>query len=89
MTPKLSEDQREALRARSGGPVPVEDDQTHKLYVIVDQDLHARAMRALQAQEDVAAIQAGIQDMEAGRFIPLEDADADIRKALGFPPRRR
>ena len=89
MTPKLSEDQREALRARSGGPVPVEDDQTHTLYVIVDQELHNRAMEALRQQEDLAAIRAGIDDMEAGRFVSLEEADADIRKNLGFPSRRQ
>jgi predicted transcriptional regulator len=88
MTPKLSEPQREALRDRQGGVLPVVDDETKKRYVIVEEDLHARAMRALQAQEDIDAIQAGIKDMEAGRFVSLQETDAEIRKALRFHPQR-
>jgi hypothetical protein len=87
MTPKLSEDQRRALIERPSGPVQVEDDQTHKVYVLVDLELHERAMEALRQQDDLAAIQAGIDDMEAGRIVPLEQADAEIRKDLGFAPR--
>ncbi len=45
------------------------------------------ALRALAERNDeVAAIQAGIEDMEAGRVIPLREADAEIRKRLGFAP---
>jgi predicted transcriptional regulator len=44
-------------------------------------------MQALRQQEDLAAIQAGIEDLEAGRFVTLEAADADIRGKLGFVPR--
>jgi predicted transcriptional regulator len=65
----------------------VEDDQTRKQYVLIDQDLHARAMQALRQQEDLAAIQGGIEDLEAGRFVTLEAADAEIRSKLGFGPR--
>jgi hypothetical protein len=35
MTPKLTPEQREALD-RSGGPVLVEDDETHRLSFLVD-----------------------------------------------------
>ena len=87
MTPKLSEDQRRALSERPCGPVQVEDDQTHKFYVLVDLQLHERAMEALRQQDDLAAIQAGIDDMEAGRIVTLEEADAEIRKDVGFTPR--
>jgi len=65
----------------------VEDDHTHKVYVLVDLQLHERAMEALRQQDDLAAIQSGIEDMEAGRIVPLEQADAEIRKDLGFAPR--
>ena len=88
MTPKLSEEQRRVLTAQNGRPVPVEDDQTHKIYVLVDEDLHRRAMQALQEQEDLAAVREGIEQMEAGLGQPLEQADAEIRSELGFPPRR-
>lgn len=87
MMTKLSEDQRRALRDCPEGPVCIEDEQTRKQYVLVDQDLHARAMHALRQQEDLAAIQAGIEDLEAGRFVTLETADAEIRGKLGFAPR--
>ena len=87
MTPKVSEDQRRALSERPSGPVHVEDDHTHKVYVLVDLQLHERAMEALRQQDDLAAIQSGIEDMEAGRIVPLEQADAEIRKDLGFAPR--
>jgi hypothetical protein len=38
-------------------------------------------------QEDLAAIQGGIEDLEAGQFVTFESADAEIRRKLGFGPR--
>jgi predicted transcriptional regulator len=87
MTPKLSADQRQALRDRPQGPVAVEDDETHQVYVIVDQHWHQRAAEALRQQEDIAAIREGIEDMEAGRVVPFEETDARMRAKLGLPPR--
>jgi len=75
------------LAALQGRPVPAEDEQTREVYFIYPENLHQRAMRALEEQEDLAAIRRGIEDMEAGRLIPLEEADAQIRQELGFPPR--
>jgi hypothetical protein len=49
MTPKLSEDQRQALRDHPGGPIPMEDEQTQQRYVLVDQGLHDRALEMLEA----------------------------------------
>lgn len=37
---------------------------------------------------DLAAIRAGIDDMEAGRVTPIAEADVLMRKRLGFPPKR-
>jgi predicted DNA-binding antitoxin AbrB/MazE fold protein len=37
--------------------------------------------------EHLAAIQAGIDDMEAGRVVAFEDIDARIRAKLGLPQR--
>jgi Arc/MetJ-type ribon-helix-helix transcriptional regulator len=40
-----------------------------------------RALAALQQrEEDLAAIRAGIADMEAGRMRPLAEFDAEFRK---------
>lgn len=45
-----------------------------------------RAMALLRREEEIAAIQAGIDEMEAGRGRPWEEVDADIRAKLGFKP---
>ena len=37
--------------------------------------------------EDLAAIRAGIDDMEAGHVVTFEDVDARIRAKLGLPRR--
>jgi predicted transcriptional regulator len=84
---KLSDDQRQALRDHPNGPIPIEDEETRKVYVLVDAATHERAIQALSQQEDVAAIQAGIDDMQAGRVATLEEVDARIRAKLGIPPR--
>src|SRR4051794_6899047 len=38
MTPKLTEDMREALSRKTGGPIEVEDDRTQKVYVLVERE---------------------------------------------------
>jgi Arc/MetJ-type ribon-helix-helix transcriptional regulator len=51
-------------------------------------DVLREAMRALILHdEEVAAIRAGIEDMEAGRTRPFEEADAAIRRRFGFKDR--
>ncbi len=44
-------------------------------------------MESLRQQEDLAAIQTGADDMEAGRVVPFDEIDARIRNKLGIPPR--
>jgi putative addiction module CopG family antidote len=56
------------------------------LYQSVDDVLFA-AMRALNEEEQtIAAIAEGFEDFEAGRFQPLEQADAEFRRKHGIPP---
>jgi predicted transcriptional regulator len=42
------------------------------------------ALSALEYRRNVAAIAEGIADMEAGRYRPFEEVDAEIRKKFGF-----
>ena len=77
MTPKLTPEQREALD-HSDGPVPVEDEQTHRVYFLVDPS----TLNTLEQQEDLSAIREGIADMEAGRVVTLDELDARIGARL-------
>ncbi len=87
MTAKLSVDQQKAVDAHGGLLVKVEHPGTHQIYVIVDSDTHERAMRALQEQEDLAAIGRGLDDRAHGREQSLAEVDAEIREEFGFPAR--
>ncbi len=53
-------------------------------YASEDEVLRA-AICALQSRdEEIASIQAGINDMEAGHIRPFEEVDAEIRRQFGF-----
>ncbi len=86
MTAKLSEELQKAIDTQGGTPVEVEDPQTHKKYVLIEQSVHERAMKALQQQENIAAIHAGIDAAEQGRVSTLDEVDARIRKKFGLNP---
>ncbi|MCA9120970.1 MAG: hypothetical protein H6822_31210 [Planctomycetaceae bacterium] len=81
MTPKLNQELTDALHA-SESPLSVVDPTTNQLYIIVDQATHQQAMAALQRQQSVAAIQEGIDDMEAGRMQPAAEAQRHGREEL-------
>jgi predicted transcriptional regulator len=79
MTPKLTDEQRQAL-CDSNGPVAIEDDQTQRIYFLVDEP----TLRTLRQQSDLAAIREGIADLEAGRVAPLDEVMARIRMNPGI-----
>jgi predicted transcriptional regulator len=81
MTPKLTDEQREALNLDGGNPVPVEDEQTHQLYFLVDRT----TLETLRHDADHEAIRQGIADMENGRVLTLEELDARIQTKLRRP----
>jgi predicted transcriptional regulator len=55
-------------------------------YDTVD-DVLRHALSALEReQQEIAAIQEGINDMESGRYRTLEEVDAEIRKRHSFAP---
>ena len=88
MKAPLSDEQRQALHQQPEG-IEVEDIETRKVYFLTDANLHRRAMDALRRQEDHDAIQAGIDDMEAGRVAPYEEVSrrlhAHLREKYGLP----
>ena len=77
MTPKLTPEQRDALD-HSDGPVPVEDEKTHRVYFLID----GSTLNTLQQQDDLLAIREGIADMEGGRVVTLDQLDARIRARI-------
>jgi hypothetical protein len=87
MAAKLTREQREAVR-QEGGPVAVEDDETQARYFLIDEELHQRAMEALEERDARRAIRVGIDDLEAGRVVPFAEIDARLRQKLGLPARQ-
>lgn len=79
MMPKLTAEQRAALSGHLG-PLPIEDEQTQRVFFLLDQVTFDN----LQREADRAAIRDGIADMEAGRLLTLEQLDARIRAKLGL-----
>lgn len=86
-TTKITEEQRAALQAAEGC-IEVVDETTQRRYVLMDASEHRLAMLALKEQETHEAIQAGIDDLEAGRVVPFVEIDARIRARLGLPQRK-
>lgn len=85
MITQLSDEQQRALLLSPEG-IEVRDQDTQKVYVFSDADLHRRAMQALKRQQERDSIQAGIDDMEAGRVLPIEQADQQIRDSWDSAP---
>jgi predicted transcriptional regulator len=83
MVTKITPEQRDAL-GRNQGPVLVEDDETHRLYYLVDEP----TFDLLERQKDIDAIREGIADMEAGRLVTLDELDARIRSRLSMASRQ-
>ena len=81
MTPKLNAELSNALQI-SEGELEVIDPATNRTYVVVEQAVLARAKAVLerQEQEDLAAVKRGLQDVEAGRTMPLDEAFDSIRQ---------
>ncbi len=81
MSPKLSTELSDALQA-SKGELEFIDPATNRTYVVVEQAVLARAKAVLERQEqdDLAAIKRGLEDVEAGRTMPLDEASDSIRQ---------
>ncbi|HUG71069.1 MAG TPA: hypothetical protein VMM76_25190 [Pirellulaceae bacterium] len=83
MTPKpLTPDLAEALRAAGGEPLAVIDPASQHVYLVVDQAVHERAMNALRYQETVESIRPGVDGMQQGSGITLEESQRRTEKAI-------
>ena len=63
--PQLTPEQRQAIAASGGLPVQVEDPDTHKLYVLVEQPQHI----SIDAEYIRDALTRGIEALEAGERV--------------------
>ncbi|MFN0196554.1 MAG: hypothetical protein ACKVT0_07400 [Planctomycetaceae bacterium] len=86
MIAKLSKELTDALHATGDSELEVVDPVTQRTYILVDSDVHRRAMDALRRQQDQDAIAEGLAQMEAGQGKPLDEAFADMRSGLGLRP---
>ena len=78
MTPKLSEEQRQAIVDCQGRPVEVEDDRTQRVYVLVARDEFHRLMEDKLCRE----LQIAFDQADAG-----DVGDWDIAEMLREAPR--
>ena len=86
MAAKLTKEITDALHSAEGD-VRVVDPTTQRVYVLVDDETHSRAMQALREQEDWNSIQRGVAQADAGEGMSLDEADQKLRSQLGFPAR--
>lgn len=79
MRPKLSDEQRQAIQSTHDGPVEVEDDPTHRVYVIVARDEFHQLVEDQLRQK----LQIGFDQADAGNI-----GDWDIETLLTEARRR-
>lgn len=88
MAPRISDELQEAADAQVDRHVVVEHECTQKVYYLYTGELHLRATRAMQAEDDNQANAEGLRELESGQGRPLHEVDADMRKEFGLPPGR-
>lgn len=71
MASKITKQQRDDLHASHGQPVPVEDDEGHKVYYLVAADYLHTSREQLQT-----LIQEGINS----NHIPVDQAEAELQR---------
>ena len=79
----LTEEQKVALQQNPDG-VSCEDTTTRRVYFLVEEQIHRRAMQALKQQQDLEAIRRGVAQMEAGGGTSLRETREQLAQELGF-----
>lgn len=80
---KLTDEQIAAVQQSPNG-VSCEDTTTHRVYFLVDEQVHRRAMQALKQHLDLEAIRKGVAQMDAGGGTLLQDARQQLAQEFGF-----
>ena len=78
--PKEITDKLHAAR----GELRVTDPSTDRVYVLIDDETHRRAMNALKLQEDWEAIQEGAAQADRGETVSVDEARAKLEQQFGF-----
>jgi len=81
----LSKELTEALHASGDHPLEAVDPETLRTYLIVDSEVHRRAMEALKRQQVREAIAEGLSELNSGQGKSIEEAFSDLRSRIGFP----
>lgn len=76
MTPKLTDEQRLALQASPGKPLRVEDEQTHKVYLVVSEETLPKLWEDYIRRE----VRKGLDAIDRGE---VEDWDIESIKGEG------
>lgn len=85
MTPNLPKELSDALHSSSDSKsLEIVDPSDNRIYFIVDDETHKKAMQALREQEDLEAIQEGIDQANRGETMPIEEFDARMRSKHDF-----
>ncbi len=83
MTP-LPTNITEAIRAGKTADLRFVDPDTQKVYFLLDDETHRRAMDANRQQDDWDAIQEGVAQSKRGMSISADELKAQIRNEFGF-----
>ena len=80
MTPKLTEEMREALGRQPGGPIEIQDDETNAVYVLVARETFDKLVDDTLRQ----ALRVGLDQSDRGESAPL-DVEAFLAEAHRRP----
>jgi hypothetical protein len=78
MTFYLTPEQASALHAGGNAPMQLVDPQTQRVYYVIDSSFLAE----LEQHANLEAIREGVDDIRAGRTLPIDDARIADRAAL-------
>lgn len=81
VSPKLTDEMRHALAAQAGGPIPVCDDQSQQVYVLVPRDQYARLQDDYVRHE----LQVAFDQADRGQWEDL-DIEAIVAEAYWAHP---
>ena len=82
MTIRLNDEVSDAIRAAGDKPVPVIDPSSNRVYLIVDPSNPADAIEAIRRQEALSAVQQGIDSMESGNGISIDESQRRTEETL-------